>query len=82
MIRKVIVFLCWLVVSMFLLPRIIPFDLIVSFDDFLTSNGIRIWGSHEFGDERIYDLAGDVFIIGSFVAAFAFTYLTLKFIRK
>lgn len=82
MIQKLIIFFFWLVLNMWLLPIFTPFNWIISLDDFFTAHEIRLWGSHEFGDERIYDLAADTFIAGSILLSLLFTRLTLLFIKR
>ena len=82
MMRNFMIFFSWLFLIMLLLPRIIPFGWIILLDDFFETHGIIIWGSHEFGDERIYDLAANVFIVGSFIITLLLTCLTLLCIRR
>ncbi|MDR9890427.1 hypothetical protein O7047_09305 [Pseudenterobacter timonensis] len=85
MIKKAVLFFCWLIACFVILPALVPFEWIVRLDDFLSNHGIVIRGSHDFGVERIYDLAADLFIFSSPLVALIMTCLSLKcvtFLRR
>lgn len=81
MIRKVIVFCGCFIVSMLSLPILIPVEWIILLDDFLTEHNIKLCCSHEFGDERLYDMAFNTFFIISLITALIMSYLTCLYYK-
>lgn len=78
----VVLLVVWFIVASIAWMALFPLEWVLSIDGYLVSHGIHIYGEHEFGDERVYDLMADLAITGSAALSIIMTSVTYRLIKK
>lgn len=72
----------WFIIASVVWTTLFPIEWVLSIDGYLVSQGIHIYGEHEFGDERIYDFMANLCIASSALMSLVLTIITYRLTRR